>query len=122
MDKELDRLERLQIISPVEYFEWVAPIVVVRKTSGIVRICDDYSTGLNDRLQSLQYPLPLPQDVVTKLSNYTVFRQINLSDAFLQIEVEERCRQLLVINTHRGLYHYNMLPPGVKAAPRAFER
>ncbi|XP_055632846.1 uncharacterized protein K02A2.6-like [Toxorhynchites rutilus septentrionalis] len=122
VDKELDRLESLQIISPVDYSEWAVPIVVVRKASGNVRICGDYSTGLNDRLQSHQYPLPLPQDVISKLSNCTVFSQIDLSDAFLQMEVEESCRQLLTINTHRGLYQYNRLPPGVKAAPLAFQQ
>ncbi|XP_055632818.1 uncharacterized protein K02A2.6-like [Toxorhynchites rutilus septentrionalis] len=122
VDKELDRLESLQIISPVDYSEWAAPIVVVRKASSNVRICGDYSTGLNDRLQSHQYPLPLPQDVISKLSNCTVFSQIDLSDAFLQMEVEESCRQLLTINTHRILYQYNRLPPGVKAPPGAFQQ
>ncbi|XP_055543397.1 uncharacterized protein K02A2.6-like [Wyeomyia smithii] len=122
VDNELDRLERLQIISPVDYSEWAAPIVVVRKASGNVRICGDYSTGLNDRLQSHQYPLPLPQDIIAKLSNCTVFSQIDLSDAFLQMEVDENCRHLLTINTHRGLYQYNRLPPGVKAAPGAFQQ
>ncbi|XP_055522568.1 uncharacterized protein K02A2.6-like [Wyeomyia smithii] len=122
VDKELDRLERMQIISPVDYSEWAAPIVVVCKASGNVRICGDYSTGLNDRLQSHQYPLPLPQDIIAKLSNCTVFSQIDLSDAFLQMEVDESCRHLLTINTHRGLYQYNRLPPGVKAAPGAFQQ
>ncbi|XP_055633124.1 uncharacterized protein K02A2.6-like [Toxorhynchites rutilus septentrionalis] len=73
VDKELDRLESLQIISPVDYSEWAAPIVVVRKASG-------------------------------------------------NMEVKESCRQLLTINTHRGLYQYNRLPPGVKAAPEAFQQ
>ncbi|XP_062557640.1 uncharacterized protein K02A2.6-like [Armigeres subalbatus] len=122
VDKELDRLERLHIISPVDYSEWAAPIVVVRKATGNVRICGDYSTGLNDRLQSHQYPLPLPQDIISKLSNCTVFSQIDLSDAFLQMEVDENSRHLLTINTHRGLYQYNRLPPGVKAAPGAFQQ
>ncbi|XP_055604188.1 uncharacterized protein K02A2.6-like [Uranotaenia lowii] len=50
VDDELDRLERIGIISPVDYSDWAAPIVVVRKSNGTIRICGDYSTGLNTAL------------------------------------------------------------------------
>ncbi|XP_062700352.1 uncharacterized protein K02A2.6-like [Aedes albopictus] len=122
VDQELDRLEKLNIITPVEYSEWAAPIVVVRKANGTIRICGDYSTGLNAALQPNQYPLPLPDDIFAKLANCKYFSQIDLSDAFLQVEVDEQCRKLLTINTHRGLYSYNRLPPGVKVAPGAFQQ
>lgn len=122
VDQKLDRLEKLNIITPVEYSEWAAPIVVVRKANGSIRICGDYSTGLNAALQPNQYPLPLPDDIFAKLANCKVFSQIDLSDAFLQVEVDEQCRKLLTINTHRGLYSYNRLPPGVKVAPGAFQQ
>ncbi|XP_062539275.1 uncharacterized protein K02A2.6-like [Armigeres subalbatus] len=122
VDEELDRLENAGIITPVKYSEWAAPIVVVKKASQAVRICGDYSTGLNDALQPHQYPLPLPQDIFAKLSNCKMFSQIDLSDAFLQVEVQEESRDMLTINTHRGLYRYNRLPPGVKTAPEAFQQ
>ncbi|XP_055589032.1 uncharacterized protein LOC129741335 [Uranotaenia lowii] len=122
VNDELDRLEREKIITPVDFSDWAAPIVVVRKANGSIRICGDYSTGLNDALQPHQYPLPLPQDIFTSLANCTVFSQIDLSDAFLQVEVEDGSKSLLTINTHRGLYRYNRLTPGVKAAPGAFQQ
>ncbi|XP_058446711.1 uncharacterized protein K02A2.6-like [Malaya genurostris] len=122
VDNELDRLERAKIITPVDFSDWAAPIVVVRKTNGSIRICGDYSTGLNNALQPHQYPLPLPEEIFNKLANCTVFSRIDLSDAFLQVEVDESSRDLLTINTHRGLYRYNRLPPGVKTAPGAFQQ
>ncbi|XP_055622017.1 uncharacterized protein K02A2.6-like [Toxorhynchites rutilus septentrionalis] len=122
VDDELHRLEQLKIISAVDYSEWAAPIVVVRKASGRIRICGDYSTGLNHCLQSHQYPLPLPEDIFSKFSNCDIFSQIDLTDAFLQMEVEESSRKLLTINTHRGLYQYNRMPPRIKAAPGAFQQ
>ncbi|XP_058811146.1 uncharacterized protein K02A2.6-like [Topomyia yanbarensis] len=105
----------------VDFLEWAAPIVIVRKAGGAIRICGDYSTGLNS-LQPHQYPLPLPEDIFAKLANCKVFSQTDLSDAFLQVEVDEQSRHLLTINTHRGLYHYNRLPPDVKIAPGAFQQ
>ncbi|XP_058465077.1 uncharacterized protein K02A2.6-like [Malaya genurostris] len=122
VDQELDRLQQLNIITPVDYSEWAAPIVVVRKANGAIRVCGDYSTGLNSALQPHQYPLPLPEDIFAKLANCKVFSQIDLSDAFLQVEVDEQFRHLLTINTHRGLFHYNRLPPGVKVAPGIFQQ
>ncbi|XP_065085346.1 uncharacterized protein K02A2.6-like [Ochlerotatus camptorhynchus] len=122
VDDELDRLERLQIITPIDYSEWAAPIVVVRKSNGSIRICGDYSTGLNDALQPHKYPLPLPQDIFVKLANCKVFSIIDMSESYLQLEVDEPTSKLLAINTHRGIYQVNRLAPGVKAAPGAFQQ
>ncbi|XP_041769712.1 uncharacterized protein K02A2.6-like [Anopheles merus] len=122
VDDELLRLENDGIITRVEYSDWAAPIVVVRKANGTIRICGDYSTGLNNALMAHQYPLPLPEEIFSNLSNCVVFSQIDLSDAFLQVEVDENHRGLLTVNTHRGLFRYNRLPPGVKAAPGAFQQ
>ena len=122
VDAELDKLERLNIITPVQHSEWAAPIVVVLKSNGQLRICGDYSTGLNASFHPHDYPLPLPQDIYTKLGNSTIFSQIDLSDAFIQVPIAEQSRRLLTINTHKGLYLYNRLPPGIKVAPGAFQQ
>lgn len=45
-----------------------------------------------------------------------------LADAYLQIKVEENSKELLTINTHRGLYRYNRLCFGVKCAPGIFQQ
>ncbi|XP_055623545.1 uncharacterized protein K02A2.6-like [Toxorhynchites rutilus septentrionalis] len=122
VDEELDRLERLKIIEPIDYSEWAAPIVVVRKANGNIRICGDYSTGLNNALQPHQYPLPLPQDIFIKLAHCKIFSIIDMSESYLQVGVDESSSMLLTINTHRGLYKVNRLAPGVKAAPGAFQQ
>lgn len=38
------------------------------------------------------------------------------------MEIDPEYRRFLTINTHRGLYTYNRLPPGVKIAPTAFQQ
>uniref|UniRef100_A0A182HJH6 Peptidase A2 domain-containing protein n=1 Tax=Anopheles arabiensis TaxID=7173 RepID=A0A182HJH6_ANOAR len=52
----------------------------------------------------------------------TIFSIIDLSDAYLQLEVDDDSKHLLTINTHRGLFRFNRLAPGVKSAPGAFQR
>ncbi|XP_058816310.1 uncharacterized protein K02A2.6-like [Topomyia yanbarensis] len=105
VDQELDPLEKFNIITPVEYSEWAAPIVVVRKANGSILICGDYSPGLNAALQPNQYPLCLPDDIFAKLAScgngWTVPK---------------------VYHTHRDPYSYNHLLPGVKIALGALKQ
>ncbi|XP_055604855.1 uncharacterized protein K02A2.6-like [Uranotaenia lowii] len=122
VDEELDRLQQLNIITPVDYADWAAPIVSVRKPGGKIRVCADYSTGLNAMLEPHHYPLPTPDDILAKLSGNKFSSIIYLSDAYLQVEVDEESKKLLTINTHRGLFQFNRLAPGVKSAPGAFQQ
>ncbi|XP_054731489.1 uncharacterized protein K02A2.6-like [Anastrepha obliqua] len=119
---ELQRLQDLNVISPVNYSNWAAPIVVIKKPNGSIRLCADFSTGLNDALETYQYPLPLPEDIFAKLNNATVFSHIDLSDAFLQVEVDDSSKELLTINTHMGLFRYNRMVFGVKTFPAIFQQ
>jgi hypothetical protein len=49
------------------------------------------------------------------------FSQIDFSDAYLQVELDEDSKRLCNINTHRGVYEYQRSPFGVKSAPGIFQ-
>ncbi|KAK6735266.1 hypothetical protein RB195_018445 [Necator americanus] len=110
LDAEIDRLVAEQVISPVEHSEWATPIVVVKKKNGQIRLCGDFSTGLNDALQLHQHPLPTAEDVFTKLNGGQLFTQIDFAEAYLQVEVEEESKEMLTISTRRGLYRTIVYP------------
>jgi transposase InsO family protein len=122
VDAEIDRLLANNIIRPINYSKWAAPIVVVKKSNGEIRLCADFSTGLNENLEMHQYPLPIIEDILTSLNGAKWFSQLDLADAYLQLEVEESSKELLTIHTHRGLFQYNRLPFGVKVAPGIFQQ
>ena len=90
--------------------------------SNQIRICADFSTGLNDALQDHHYPLASPEEFFNKLNRGKIFSKIDLSDAYLQIEVDEESSKLLCFNSHRGLYKYTRLAFGVKVAPAIFQQ
>ena len=121
INKELDRLEQAGILSKTNFSEWAAPTVHVKKKSNQIRICADFSTGLNDALQDRHYPLPSPNEIFNKLNGGKIFNKIDLSDVYLQIEVDEESSKLLCINIHRGLYKYTRLAFGDNVAPAIFQ-
>lgn len=122
VDAELDRLVAQGVLKPVNRAEWAAPIVIASKPGGKIRLCADFSTGLNDALDIDQYPLPRPDDLYQKINGGKVFSKIDLSDAYLQLELDDASKKLVVINTHRGLFQYNRLPFGVASAPAIYQQ
>ena len=122
VENDLDRLVSEGVLESVHVSKWAAPIVVVPKPGGKVRICADLSTSVNQALDINQYPLPKPNDLFVALNGGKVFSKIDLSEAYLQVELDDTSKDLLVINTHKGLFRYNRLPFGVASAPSIFQK
>ncbi|XP_055338681.1 uncharacterized protein K02A2.6-like [Paramacrobiotus metropolitanus] len=122
VEKDLDRLVQRGILTPVDHADWAAPTVSVQKRAGDIRTCADLSTGLNDSLDAQQYPLPTPDELFAKLNGGQTFSTLDLAEAYAQVELEEDSKQLVVINTHKGLFRYNRLPFGVSSGPSIFQQ
>lgn len=123
VDEELDRSQASRPIKLVNYSAWAASIGVAKKPDDSVRLCTDYSTGLNTCLQMRQYSLPTPADLFPKLKKkWTIFSKIDLSDAYFQAEVQEFIRELQTIDIHLGIHQRNISSLGIKCAPATFQR
>ena len=122
VERELDDLQSKGIISPVQFSSWAAPIVPVLKKNGKMRLCGDYKLTINQVSPTDTYPLPLIEEIFSNLSGGTLFSKLDLSNAFLQLPLDDESKQYLSINTHKGLFRYNRLPFGVASAPSIFQR
>jgi len=67
------------------------------------------------------YPLPRIEDLFAALSGGKVFSKLDLSHAYLQVQLSRESQKYLVTNTHKGLYAYNRLPFWVSSAPAIFQ-
>ena len=122
VEDELNRLQELGIISPVSWSEWATPIVVVPKQDGAIRLCGDFKVSVNPALKIDMYPLPKVEDIFATLGKGEMYSKIDLLQAYNQLEVEVASRNLLTINTHKGLFQYSRVPFGIAAAPAIWQR
>lgn len=122
VDMELDRLQKEGVITPVEHAEWASPIVVVRKKNGSIRLCGDFKVSINPHIESHEYPIPNPSDLLSSISGASVFSKLDLSQAYNQLPLSAESQKYCVISTHRGLFACTRLPFGVASAPSIWQR
>ena len=115
------------IWKPVQFNNYGTPVVPVRKapTSPTqkpkLRICGDYSVGINDQLADHRHPMPLPEELMQKLGGGFGYTKIDLADAYHQIKLAPESQRRLALSTHQGVLLQQRLPFGIKSAPGYFQ-
>ena len=122
VEAELERLEKEEIIAPVQFADWATLIVPVLKDDGTVCICGDYRLTVNSALTTEVYPLPRIEDLFASLPGGKVFSKLDLSHAYQQLKLDEESQKYCTINTSKGLYQFKRLLFGIASAPAIFQR
>lgn len=119
--RELKKLEEQDIIEKIDASEWVSPLVVVRKSSGKVRVCIDLRE-LNKCIIPERHPLPNIQELLSTMGSARVFSTLDLTSAYHQIRLHEDSRHLTAFITPEGLYQYKRMPFGLISAASVFQK
>ena len=99
----------------MKFSSWVAPVVPVIKCGGNVRYCGCYKLNINSVAKNKVHPLH------RIVSGGKVFSKLDLSNTYLQLQLDELSEEYVTINTHHGLYHYTCPPLGVASALAIFQ-
>jgi transposase InsO family protein len=108
--------------------DYGTPVVPLRKpptpgqTMAKLRVCGDYSVTVNPQLDTHRHPMPLPEDLMNKLSGGHYFTKIDLADAYNQIQLAPDSQKKLALSTHRGVLLQKRLPFGISSAPGYFQK
>lgn len=92
------------ILEPIQHAEWAAPIVPVLKSDQSVRICGDFKVTVNRASRVDKYPIPKIEDLLATLARGKTFSKLDMSQAYQQLSLDPKSRDLVAINTHKGLF------------------
>ncbi|XP_055714804.1 uncharacterized protein LOC129808923 [Phlebotomus papatasi] len=122
VEREIDKLVKEGAYVKVNQSRWATPIVAIPKASGSVRICGDYSVTVNPNLIVDKHPLPTVEELFQDMAGGDKFSKLDLSQAYMQLEMREEDREILTLNTHKGLYKPTRLMYGVASAVAIWQR
>ena len=122
VDSELGKLEQAGIIKSIPFSEWASPIVIVPKPDGSVRICGDFKQTVNPNIEAEGYPTPSNEEIFTKLQGGKTFSKIDLRQAYLQLELDDDSKKMMMLNTNKGLMECQRMTDGMKPASGIFQR
>ena len=93
------------MLKPVQFANWATPIVPVLKSDKkSVRICGDFLVTVNQVSSLDSYLLPKPEDCLLDWPRGKTFSILDLSQAYLQIELGKESRKFIAINTHKVFF------------------
>jgi hypothetical protein len=118
---EVAKLLATGFVREVDYPEWLANVVLVKKSNNKWRMCVDF-TDLNKACPKYSFPLPRIDLLVDSTSGHQL---LSFMDAFLgynQIQMAEEDQEKTSFITNRGLYCYKVMPFRLKNAGATYQR
>ena len=92
---KLEQLVQAEVITPMQFSDWSAPIIPVIKADGNIHVCGDYKITLNPVANPEVYPLLRVNDLFTASSGGTLFYKLDLSHTNKQLELDEESKNTL---------------------------
>ena len=121
VNDEVSRLLKAGFIVEVQYSEWLAIPVVVKKKNGKWRVCVDF-TDLNKACPKESYPLPQIDRLVESTTGNELMCFIDAFSGYNQILMHRDDQEKTSFITDRGTYCYKVMPFGLKNAGASYQR
>ncbi|KAG5887774.1 hypothetical protein JTB14_035121 [Gonioctena quinquepunctata] len=119
LEEELERLQKLDIIEPIDTpTEWVSPIVVVQRNSKI-RLCVDFSR-LNKSVQRPHFPIGKVETILAQIKGSKYFTKLDTNSGFYQIKLGKKSQTSTTFITPFGRYFFKRVPFGINCGPEYF--
>jgi hypothetical protein len=117
--EEVEKLLTTRFIREVYYPEWLANVVMVKKSSGKWQMCVDF-TDLNKACPKDSYPLPRIDQLVDSTVGHKLLSFMDTFSSYNQMD--EAYQEKTAFITSRGLFCYKVMPFGLKNVGAMYQR
>jgi len=118
---EVTRLLQAGVIREIDYPEWLANVVMVKKHNGKWRMCIDF-TDLNKACPKDEFPLPRIHTLVDAAAGSEMMSLLDCYSGYHQIWMRKEDEPKTSFITPFGTYCYLRMPEGLKNAGGSFSR
>ena len=108
-------------IREIQYPEWLANIVLVKKANGRWRRCVDF-TNVNKARSKDSYPLPSIDALVNSASGCRLLSVLDAFSGYNQIHMHSRDESKIAFMAELSSYCYKVMPFGLKNVGATYQR
>ena len=121
INEEVDKLLQVGAIREVEYPEWLANVVLVKKANGKWRLCIDF-TDINKACPKDSFLLPRIDLIVDATAGHELLSFMDAFFSYNQISMDPDDQEKTLFVTAQGTYCYRVMPFRLKNAGATYQR
>ncbi|XP_069155857.1 uncharacterized protein [Solanum lycopersicum] len=119
--EEITKQIESRLVEVTQYPTWLANVVPVAKKDGKIRICIDYR-DLNKASPKDNFPLPNIHILIDNCAKHEMQSFVDCYAGYHQILMDEEDTEKMAFITPWGVYHYRVMPFGLKNAGATYMR
>ena len=119
--EKIEKLLEAGFIKEVFYPDWLANVVMEKKSNGKWRMCVDF-IDLNKAYPRDSFPLPRIDQLVDSTTEHKLLSFMDAFSRYNQILMDEEDQEKTLFVTSQGLYCYKVMPFGLKNAGATCQR
>ena len=121
INEEVGKVLQANAIRDVEYREWLANVILVKKANGKWRLCIDF-TYINRAYPKDNFPLPRIDLIVDATAGHELLSFMDAFSGYNQISMDPNDQDKTSFVTGQGTYCYRVMPFGLKNAGATYQR
>ena len=121
INEEVAKLLQAGAIKEVEYPEWLANVVLVKKANGKWRLCINF-TDINKACLKDNFPLPRIDLIVDATAGHELLSFMDAFFGYNHISMDPDDQEKTSFITAQGTFCYRVMPFGLKNAGATYKR
>ena len=121
INEEVDKLLQAGAIREVEYREWLANDILVKKANGKWQLCIEF-TDISKACPKDSFPLPLIDLIMDATAGHELLSFMDAFSGYNQINMDPGDQEKTSFVTAQGTYCYRVMPFGLKNAGATYQR